>query len=242
MVKFNLPVDITNKDGNTPYLVAKILHRFEIMTILINIGNASHCQVNIMDIDASYDNAKYQNTYGCEATECRVTVQEQRKGKQVSWRRTNKGNLTDRFEIYKCRVSKSKTISYTNVQPSQILENDGLVVKSETTKETNKIVELHVKLTDRNDEQSSAGPQRSDRSSKQDITEYLHLLAIEKSGSFVKSAETCKFPRSAVPVNEASKLETPVKSQTVLPSINVLTRLKSRVKQLTGKGISEEQN
>ena len=89
---------------------------------------------------------------------------------------------------------------------------------------------------------SSAGPLRSDQSSKQDITEYLHLLAIEKSGSFVKSAETCKLPKSAVPVNEASKLETPAKSQTVLPSINVLTRLKSRVKQLTGKGISEEQN
>ena len=238
MVKFNLSVDITNKDGNTPYLVAKILHRFEIMTILVNIGNASRCQVNIMDIDASYDNAKYQNTYGCEATECRVTVQEQRKGKQVSCRGTNKGNLTDRFKIYKCRVSKSKTISYTNVQPSQILENGGLAVKSETTKD----VELHVNLTNRNDEKSSAGPLRSDQSSKQDITEYLHLLAIEKSGSFVKSAETCKLPKSAVPVNEASKLETPAKLQTVLPSINVLTRLKSRVKQLTGKGISEEQN
>ena len=116
MVKFNLSVDITNKDGNTPYLVAKILHRFEIMTILVNIGNASRCQVNIMYIDASYDNAKYQNTFGCEATECRVTVQEQIKGKQVSCRGTNKGNLTDRSEIYKCRVSKSKTISYTNVQ------------------------------------------------------------------------------------------------------------------------------
>ena len=74
------------------------------------------------------------------------------------------------------------------------MENGGVAVKSETTKD----VELHVNLTNRNGEKSSAGldwnagPQRSDQSSKQDITEYLHLLAIEKSGSFVKSAETCK--------------------------------------------------
>ena len=233
MVKFNLSVDITNKDGNTPYLVAKILHRFEIMTILVNIGNASPWQVNTMDIDASWDSTKYQNTCGCEATECQVVIQEKRKGKQVLWRRTNKANLTDQFEIYKCRENRSKSTSNsTNVQPSQILGND---VKYASTKERYESGKHPLSITDRNSEQSTDGPQRSDQNSKQDITEYLHLLAIEKSDSFVKPVKKRELPKSAPPEYETPRLETPVKPETVLPPINVLVKLKSKAKQLTGR-------
>ena len=209
------------------------------MTILVNIGNASRWQFNIKDADASCDSAECLYTCGCKATECQVVIQEQGKSKQVLWRRTDNGNLADRFEIYKCRGSRLKSMN-TNVQQSQILKNDGLAVKSTTTKETNESVKLQISITDRSSELSSDGPQGSDQTSKQNITEYFHLLAIEKSDSFVKPVKKLELPKCALPQYDAPKFETPTKSKNVLPPINVLVKLKSRVKQLTGGGISEE--
>lgn len=41
MAKFNLSVDLVNKDGDTSYIVAKRSQYFDIMDILVNIGNSS---------------------------------------------------------------------------------------------------------------------------------------------------------------------------------------------------------
>ena len=96
MAKFNLSVDLVNKDGDTPYMVAKRSKYSEIMDILVSTGNASLWKANMTHINTSNDNTEGDDACYSEATYCKDLVAVSRQGKQSPWK-------------IKCTVGNEKT-------------------------------------------------------------------------------------------------------------------------------------
>ena len=197
MVKFNLSVDIANRDGNSPYIVAKILNRPEIMTILVNNGNASPWQ-----IIRSYDGHKHTPT-------------------------TPTYQQTHKFELDDFRINPQQSKRQTNTRRPGIVSRDKLQ-GAEIPPISREIPFSVVK-------ESADELIRSHRTSKECISEFLHLLAIEESDSFTKPAKRPQSPKCVSPKHDAEEQER------TLPSINVLIKMKTRVKQLTGRSVAKQQ-
>lgn len=240
MVKYNLSVDIVNRDGDTPYLIAKKSNYFDMIAILVNIGNASTWQVNQNQIEARKE---IERTKSCCSL---VTTSALRgeygyTGKQVKWPKlrladaiTLKAETRSRNKqpkVTKCNPGRCG--SHTNARLPQITETDILGI-------TTNISKSRLNYKGGSSPSILSNPQGSDRTSKEDVSAHLNLLSIEMSASFKRPAKKPESPKPQTPEREHYKSSGQANFKAVLPSINVLIKLKSKVRGLGNRRTSAQ--